>query len=645
MTPDNIHPEPSQPDSTDEASQKPPQEKPQKRFGELLVENSVITEVQLDRALRIQGKLKKKKRIGRVLVELGYVTDEELRDLLSRYSQQVRLGDILVEYEFLSPEDLERALTVQKGQSGLRLGDVLVQEKMITAQRLCDALALYLGMRRLSPDPKQIQWELLEKVSLSFLAQNKVLPYQETKGGVLALVASDFQRESLDTLRSIFDADVELALASDAELESVFKFIRERPEISSYRSLIERGQDDDIPYLVDRWISRAVGKGASDIHVEPMDTHTRIRFRIDGKLQVAGSLAKDLHRAFVTRIKVLANCDIAEQRKHQDGKTSVLFQGYPVDLRISIFVTIHGESAVIRILNPFSNLMSVEDLGFPPKLLERYMDEVVSAAAGIVLFTGPTGSGKTTTLYATLSCQLSDDFKVVTVEDPVEYIIPEMMQCGVDEKAGRGFSESLRNIVRQDPDVIVLGEIRDLESAKVANHAAMTGHKVYSTFHTVDATSALIRLAQMGVENYLVASNVLAVVAQRLVRRICVNCRQAYVPQAKSMRRFGMAPSALKTKEFYRGRGCEMCNLTGYKGRVAIQELLIMEEYVRDGVLRDLSNFQIRDIAMKQAGMVTLAEDALYKINQDLTTFEEVVAGIPILTQPRPLSQIIRFAE
>lgn len=619
-----------------------PREKP---IGELLVESGSVKRSQLDHALRVQGKLKKKKRIGRVLVELGYITEDAMRDLLKQYSRRVRLGDLLVEREFLDPNELERALAAQKLQPNLRLGEILVNEKFLTEKTFCDALALYLNMDRIAPDFKRLDWGILGKVSISFLEQNQVLPYIRQTDELLVLVSESHQKSSLTTLRDIFSCKVRPALCTRSELQAVLLYIRERPSSQSVRDLNEDAKDTSVSAMLDRFISKGIEMGASDIHVEPMDNLSRVRFRVDGQLLSFATFPKDLHKSFTARAKIVAGADIAEMRNHQDGKAQVAYRGHPVDLRFSLYVTVHGECLVIRILNPVTNLMGLDSLGLSKYNFARYTDEVILSSTGIVLTTGPTGSGKTTTLYSTLQYQLEDGSKIITVEDPVEYILPGLVQCSVDERAGRTFTDSLRHIMRQDPDVIVLGEMRDVESAEIAIHASLTGHKVYSTFHTEDATGALVRLVQMGIESYMVSSTVLAVLAQRLLRRICSFCRETYVPNIKHLRRLGVSPSVLKINDFKHGHGCDRCHGTGYLGRVPIHELLIMDDRVRDGILRDVSNFQVRELAVKHAGMVTMAEDALYKVFMQETTFEEVISRVPITSELRDYQQISHILE
>ncbi|MBO1317914.1 GspE/PulE family protein [Acanthopleuribacter pedis] len=622
----------------------PVEEQPRERpIGEILVEEGIVSREQLDRALRIQQKLKSKRRIGRILIELDFVKESDLDEIMIKYARKIRLGDLLVEREFITPTDLEEALLAQKKYPGKRIGEVLVLERKLTEKTLCDAISLYRKIERVIPDFRKVDLDLVDKISMNFLEQNFILPYRVIEGELLIVVTEDYRDTINPVLKGIYDLPFRFGLATPTELETIFRYLQNRPKQTNARELETKHADSSVAGLVDDIIKEGIEKGASDIHIEPMDTVTRVRYRVDGHLVEHQHFALERNASVITRIKVLAECDISERRKHQDGKFQVNFHGHPIDCRVSIFVTVHGESVVVRILNPFSGLVDLDSLGFGRRNLERYVDEVIASSAGIVLITGPTGSGKTTTLYSTLQYQLVGGNKIVTVEDPVEYIIPEIVQCSVDKRAGRTFSSSLKAIMRQDPDVIVLGEIRDLESANIAIHASMTGHKVYATFHTEDTTGGLVRLVQMGVERYLVSSTVLAVVSQRLVRRICNQCKQNYIPKARLLRRVGLPPSLLTTREFVTGSGCAHCLNTGYAGRLGIHELLILEEHVRDAVLRDASTFKIREIALAEAALIPMAEDGIAKVWSNQTTLEEVLKFIPVSTKVRPINQLLEM--
>lgn len=615
------------------------------QIGELLVQQGYVTEKQIETALRIQSKLKTKKRLGRILKELKFVTDQQLRTCLESVSGPSKIGDTLLERDFISQDQLEFILLRQAQSPEKKFGEIIIEEKLMSPANFCTALAIHKGVERVIPELRKLQMTLTDQMSLNFLKQNRVCPYRERDDRIQVLVSDSDNLAPLETIKKVLKKDVEIALVTDEELDFLFQYLQEKPKTAGARTLGQDLEEGSVASMIDDYFTQAIEMGVSDIHIEPLEAQTRIRFRKDGNLIEYDSFPKRKHNKFISRIKVMAGADITEKRVHQDGKIELSHHGHNIDLRISIFVTVQGESAVIRILNPMSNLLGLDQLGFNPKNFMRYTEEVVPSSSGIVLYTGPTGCGKTTSLYSTLQHIRNNGLKIVSVENPVEYIFPEMTQCAVDVKSGRTFSHSLKHIMRQDPDVIVLGEIRDQETAETAIHASMTGHKVYSTFHTEDSTGALIRLVQMGIEPYMVSSTVLAVVAQRLIRTICQNCRQAYVPHSKHLRRLGISPGLLKSKEFFRGKGCEKCYFTGYYGRIAVHEVLILDEYVRDAMLRSLSNFQLRELALKHSGMITMAEDAVFKVLELKTTFEEIIHKIPIPSPCRSHTQILELVR
>jgi len=377
--------------------------------------------------------------------------------------------------------------------------------------------------------------------------------------------------------------------------------------------------------LVNYIVFNAVKEGASDIHIEPAERCLRVRYRIDGRLYKSLEVPQHLLAAVTSRIKIMASLDISERRLPQDGRVHVLLEGRKIDLRVSTFPTTKGEKTVIRVLDTRSVSLNLEDLGFAEDILGTFR-EVIQAPNGIVLVTGPTGSGKSTTLYAALNSITSMENNVCTVEDPIEYHLPLINQFQVQEKIGLTFSKALRTLLRQDPDVIMVGEVRDEETSRTAVQAALTGHLVFSTLHTNDACSAITRLINMGVESYLIGAALNAVLAQRLVRRVCAKCRQTYEPPRtirKALQRMGF-----EFKTFYKGVGCKSCRNTGFKGRIGVHELLVIDDEIRDAIISDPTVSNLRRIAANQ-GMVTLAYDGFRKVREGITTVEEIfhIAG------------------
>jgi type IV pilus assembly protein PilB len=376
-----------------------------------------------------------------------------------------------------------------------------------------------------------------------------------------------------------------------------------------------------------------------------MRTHTRVRYRVDGAMQQHRELSLELTPAVVSRIKVLAKADITEKRRHQDGR--MLFEdaetGKSFDLRMSTYVTIHGEKVVMRLLDRRAELINIRDVGMAPRMMERFCEDALDVPTGVVLVTGPTGSGKTTTLYSCVDYLNTPDVSIITAEDPVEYVIDSIAQCSINTKINLTFEETLRHIVRQDPDVIVLGEVRDKFSADVAIQAALTGHKVLTTFHTEDSIGGLLRLLNMNIEAFLISSTVVSVVAQRLLRRVCGKCTEPYVPTPTELRRLGYTPADVAGARFALGRGCPECRFTGYKGRVCIFELLVLNEIVKDAIVARKTSHEIRRLSTESSGLVTLVEDGVHKAASGLTSLNEVIMGLPRVAKPRGLREIRRM--
>lgn len=383
--------------------------------------------------------------------------------------------------------------------------------------------------------------------------------------------------------------------------------------------------DDDAPVssIVHSLISQAVRERASDIHIEPEANHVRVRFRIDGMLREFGSFPKQLHAAIVSRIKIISDLDIAERRLPQDGRFNVQEQGRGIDFRISTIPTILGEKVVMRILDQATVILDTKQLGFSEENLLRFR-QLCGQAYGMVLITGPTSAGKTTTLYSVLAELNSADKNIITIEDPVEVLLGGINQVQVNQKAGLTFAKGLRSILRQDPNIIMIGEIRDAETADIAIRAAMTGHLVFSTLHTNDAPSALLRLTDMGIEPFLVASSVLGAVAQRLVRLICPHCKQSYIPEADSWERsfLGLKPAA--QVYLYRGEGCSCCGYTGYKGRMAIHEVMPVTAVIREFIMKCSNRDEVAALA-RAAGVSSMREDGIGKVLQGFTTVDEIL--------------------
>jgi type IV pilus assembly protein PilB len=478
----------------------------------------------------------------------------------------------------------------------------------------------------------------------------RVVPL-ELSGNRLTVASADPQKIQIaDELRTLLGYDIHICVATEPEIQKVIEKVYSADN-ESVESLVEDLEADNelaaaaaaagkegvtdltsvealaesapVRKLLNMVLLLAIRDGASDIHFEPFETEFRIRLKADGVLQEMVPPPKHLAFAITTRIKVMANLDIAERRLPQDGRIELSVGGHPVDLRVSVLPTLFGESVVMRVLDRGVVSLNLEKIGMEEGMLRKFR-EVIKRPNGIVLVTGPTGSGKTTTLYSALS-ELNDiEDKLITTEDPVEYDIDGIVQVPIDAEIGNTFAACLRSILRQDPDRILVGEIRDVETAEIAVQASLTGHMVFSTLHTNDAPSTVTRLRDMGVPPFLITATVEAILAQRLVRRICTGCREEIIPGSDVLADLEMTSDQLAGKQFFRGKGCDRCNRTGYKGRLGIYELLIMNDEMRDMIMRNASTEELREAARRN-GMVTLRDSGMEGIFAGLTTADEVI--------------------
>jgi general secretion pathway protein E len=549
-----------------------------------------------------------------------------------------RLGEILVHERLTTPDVVERAL-VRSRTTGERVGEALVALGAIKDDDVLRALAVQQGLAYLTRDELPSPLPIVKNLSPKYLRQYTVCPVS-VEGTVLTVATADpLNPVIVDDLAQSTGLAVKIVVsAADAITEAID---RTYDGVATPLQRIVEGMEDDrvdggdedvdhlrdmafeapVVRLVNLLIEGAIGAEASDIHIEPFEDTLRIRYRIDGILYDQEAPPRRLQAAVTSRVKLMAEMNIAERRLPQDGRIRVTMHGRRVDIRVSTIPTVHGESIVMRLLDRQSVFLPLEKLGFGASMLPSF-EGMIHRSHGIVLVTGPTGSGKTTTLYAALDKINSPDRKIITVEDPVEYQLKGVNQIPVKPKIGLTFATGLRHIVRQDPDVILIGEIRDLETAEIAIQASLTGHLVFSTLHTNDAPGAITRLQDMGVEPYLVASVLEGVMAQRLVRRICAACRATDSPAAGDLSALGIAGTA--GVQLYRGRGCDECRGTGYRGRTGIYELFPITEDARSLILRRAPTREIRRSAL-EAGMITLRLDGWAKACEGVTTVEEIL--------------------
>jgi type IV pilus assembly protein PilB len=562
------------------------------------------------------------KRLGQILIDLGLIDEQQLATMLEEQASRggELLGRVGVSLGFYTEEQLGEALAEQWGTTFVTLYDRTIPADVIRLisepmAQLYRVVPLELTGNRLtiaSSEPQKIQIADELRVFLGYDIHVAVATEPEISKVIEKFYAAE--TESVESLVDTLESDKELAAAAAAA-------DRDGPiDLTSVEALAESAP---VRKLLNMVLLLAIRDGASDIHFEPFEHEFRIRLKADGVLQEMVPPPRHLAFAITTRIKVMANLDIAERRLPQDGRIELNVGGHPVDLRVSVLPTLFGESVVMRVLDRGVVSLDLAKVGMDEQLLRRFR-EVIKRPNGIVLVTGPTGSGKTTTLYSALSELNEVEDKLITTEDPVEYDIDGIVQVPIDAEIGNTFANCLRAILRQDPDRILVGEIRDVETAEIAVQASLTGHMVFSTLHTNDSPATVTRLRDMGVPPFLITATVEAILAQRLVRRICTGCREEIVPGPDVLADLELTTEQTVGKKFYRGTGCDRCNRTGYKGRFGLFELLIMNDQLRDMIMRNASTEELREAARKH-GMRTLRDAGMEGIFEGITTAEEVI--------------------
>ncbi len=562
----------------------------------------------------------KGRRIGRVLTKLGKVTRDQVQEALKlQRTRKEPLGKLLVDLGYINEGDVMLALA---GQAGLRLVEI---------------------------DPDEISDEAIEALPAETANTYQVVPieYDEGKRQITIAMKSPDNFRAVDDLRLLMGFKVESVVAPPEQIDAVLKqryasktssmvdvmaemdssetlgALEGRGDSIDLEELAQAADDNKVIRLVNLVLLQAIKDKASDVHFEPFEDEFKMRYRIDGVLYEMIPPPPHLALAIVSRIKVMANLDIAERRLPQDGRIELTVNNSPIDLRVSVLPTMFGESVVMRVLDRSNVQLSLGKIGMRDDELET-MNQLITKPSGIVVVTGPTGSGKTTTLYACLNELNDPETKILTAEDPVEYDIDGLVQCQINLDQELTFARLLRSFLRQDPDVILVGEIRDLETAQIAIQASLTGHLVFSTLHTNDAPSSILRLLDLGVESFLLTATIEAIVAQRLVRRICLKCKEEYMPSDEELMELQLRRSGVENQVFHRGRGCENCNHSGYRGRRAIFEIMEMTDQMRELVMEQASTNVLRAEA-RRAGMRTLRESGLLSIYEGQTTIDEVI--------------------
>lgn len=550
-----------------------------------------------------------------------------------------RLGDILVQAGKINQTDLMTALRKQ-AVSGKRLGEILVEENLVSENDILSVLELQLGIKRVNLDSVDIDENAIRALPEAVAKKYDVLPVKIEGRDIYIAMADPFNLIAIEDIRLSTGLNVKKLLETKTAIQNSIKNlytkqyaekvaqdliskekVEKREEEKVNTELEKATADAPVVKLVDTIIQNAVRMKASDIHIEPFENEVRVRVRVDGNLQSTLKIAKQSQNTLTTRIKILANLNIAEKRVPQDGRILTTVDGLGIDLRISILPTVNGEKVVIRILSKNASLMNKHSLGMRDDDLEK-LDKILQNPYGIILVTGPTGSGKSTSLYAILNELNTMDKNIITVEDPVEFLVEGINQVNVNPKAGLTFASGLRSILRQDPDIIMVGEIRDGETAEISIRASITGHVVLSTLHTNDAPSTVARLVDMGIEPYLVSTSVTGIIAQRLVRKICTKCSKRY--EATDYEKKILGIDKKESLLLLKGEGCPSCNGTGYKGRIGIYEILPIERNVREAITSGETSDVIRDIAIKD-GMKTLRMACTEHVIDGITTVDELL--------------------
>lgn len=554
------------------------------------------------------------------------------------------LGNILLENTSLTEAQLEEGLMVQK-EKNIKLGEALVQLRFLKNEDILKAISIQLGIPYLSVlRTDEVPLDLMRKIPINFAKKNELLPFKKEGDELQVAIADPININALDDLRILMGLSIRPIIASSGQIVEAINDLYNRnteteravmddlseenldtlaQELQEPQDLLDASDEAPIIKLVNSLLFRAVKSKASDIHVEPFEKDLVVRFRIDGLLYDIMHPPKKVQNSVISRIKIMANLNIAEKRMPQDGRIRIKIAGKDIDIRVSTLPTSFGESVVMRLLDKSKVVLSLDTMGIAGQNLVT-VTELINKSHGIILVTGPTGSGKTTTLYGMLSQINSTDLKIITVEDPVEYQLSGINQIQVNSKIDLTFASALRSILRQDPDVVMVGEIRDKETAEIAIQASLTGHLVISTLHTNDSASSIARLIDMGVEPFLVASSVIGIIAQRLARTVCKECAVRYKPSIEEIQQIGLTPEQVGDKMFLKAKGCPACLDTGYAGRTGLHEILLADDEIRSMIMKNVQAGIIKRKAMEK-GMLTLREEGASKILNGETTVDEIL--------------------
>lgn len=605
-----------------------------------LVTSKRLTLEQVTHAERIQQKLVTAKPLLHILKDLRMVSDATVNEVIRETRLSIRIGKLLVELGHLSPEDLEAAFNIQKEtEPDLKLGEILEKYNFIDSALFNKILSIQLGYPLQNPTLSNINRKLLAKIPLKIVSQYQFLPITLDSDEDMVVFADPQDENVMRVAKKYFGNQFQAAIGGKQLLRETITL------------LVNEASDREIDVdtktvigIVNSIILAGIKNEASDIHIEPLVDRLQIRLREDGILQHYKDFAVELIPPLISRLKIMCKADISEKRRHQGGRILFEFSEGQVDIRVSFYVTVHGEKVVLRLLKQKQHLLDIKEIGILPNMLNQFLEDAVYQPSGVLLVTGPTGSGKTSTIYSCINHIKNPHISIITAEEPVEYVMDGVAQCAIDPQIDRTFKETLRHIVRQDPDVIVIGEIRDQDSAEMAMQSALTGHKVLSTFHTEDSIGGLIRLLNMDIAPFLISSTVVSVLAQRLLRKVCPACAVEHPPSPVQLRRMGTTAEDIREGKFLRSRGCKECKQTGYRGRIGVFELLVLNEVVRNAIIEQKTSHEIRALSIAHSGLITLLEDGIIKAAAGITTVDEILRCLPKLNPPRPLGELRRLS-
>ena len=577
--------------------------------------------------LEIDPSQLKNRKLGRILTKLGKVTREQVHSALevrtnNPANAKKKIGEVMLEMGLVTAQDIAVALAGQRGFRFKQLAGLVIPQETLRALTSEAANVMRVVPLEIDPQAKTItvaigshaNFQAVDNLRMNMFAGYEISVVVSPVADIDEIIRREYAKKT-DTVD----------LFSEVNRAEAVKNLQGRGDSIDVASLEDAGSDNAVVRLVTNMLAQAIANGASDIHLEPFEDEFKMRYRIDGVLYEMKTQPKEIAMAIVSRIKILSKLDIAERRLPQDGRISYQLASdkEPIDLRVAVLPTMYGESVVLRVLDRSAVQLELDRIGLREDELAK-MRLIINKPNGIVLVTGPTGSGKTTTLYAALRELNQVDTKILTAEDPVEYDIDGMIQCQVNLEQELTFARLLRSFLRQDPDIILVGEIRDLETAQISIQASLTGHLVFATLHTNDAPSSILRLLDLGVESFLLTATIEAIVAQRLVRRICTKCKEEFVPSEEQLMELSLRTADIQGRTLYRGRGCENCTKSGYKGRMAIFEIMLMDDELRDLVMQQASTAVLQSESRKR-GMRTLRESGLLALFEGQTTIDEIV--------------------